>query len=203
MRNRNLDGIEEERSETEYSVPQSSTSSYGRTIVIHDTPRDQVRVEQPVLETPQTADNDPVDPVQPIPEIVEQPVNQAISSIKYLCKAHPNITSMKLASTKNYLIDEKGLRSKGNFDVFSYEMPMKLCHEFDGSVHEKISSLDVGDGVNIVECKKSLRNWAKDFSELAKLHWQSSRIFEMCVLVEERIPDTRLNEKRIRTDDII
>ncbi|KAL3501192.1 hypothetical protein ACH5RR_035641 [Cinchona calisaya] len=65
-------------SETEYSVPLSSTSSYGRTIVIHDTPRDQVRVEQSVLETPQTADNDPVDPVQPIPEIVEQPVEQHI-----------------------------------------------------------------------------------------------------------------------------
>ncbi|KAL3537242.1 hypothetical protein ACH5RR_000608 [Cinchona calisaya] len=65
-------------SETEYSVPQSFTSSYGRTIVIHDNPRDQVLVEQPVLETPQTADNDSVDPVQPIPEIVEQPVEQHI-----------------------------------------------------------------------------------------------------------------------------
>ncbi|KAL3521166.1 hypothetical protein ACH5RR_019315 [Cinchona calisaya] len=66
------------RSETEYSVPQSSTSSHGRTIVIHDTPRDQVRVDQPVFVTPQTANNDPVDPVRQIPEIVEQPVEQYI-----------------------------------------------------------------------------------------------------------------------------
>ncbi|KAL3520292.1 hypothetical protein ACH5RR_018441 [Cinchona calisaya] len=63
---------------TEYSVPQSSTSSHGWTIVILHTPQDQVRVEQPVFETPQTADNDLVDLVQQIPEIVEQPVEQHI-----------------------------------------------------------------------------------------------------------------------------
>ncbi|KAL3530649.1 hypothetical protein ACH5RR_009971 [Cinchona calisaya] len=61
-----------------YYVPQPSTSSHGWTIVIRHTRRDQVRIEQLIVETPQNANNDLVDHVQQIPEIVEQPVEQHI-----------------------------------------------------------------------------------------------------------------------------
>ena len=64
------------RSESDYSISQSSISSHGRTIIVHHAPQVQVRVEQPVSEPPQAVVDDLVDPVQQMPEIVEELVEQ-------------------------------------------------------------------------------------------------------------------------------
>ncbi|KAG8369445.1 hypothetical protein BUALT_Bualt14G0014500 [Buddleja alternifolia] len=66
-------------SEKDHMDIQPPTSS-DRLIVIYNTPQVQMDVEQPIVEVPQFADNDMVDPVvQELPEASEQPVNQHTS----------------------------------------------------------------------------------------------------------------------------
>ena len=153
-------------SERNHTDIQPSTSS-DRLIVIHNTPQVQTGVGQPIVEAPQTTDDNPVDQdVQELPEIIEQPVAQHDPQENVDTTLRRSTRVRKSAIPSDYVVylqeSDYNIGAENDPETFSQAIDSKESNLWFDAMKEEMNSMttngvwdlvELPDGVKAIGCK--------------------------------------------------
>ena len=153
-------------SERDFPISQPSTSSHRRTIVIHHAPSAQMRVEEPVPGPPQAGEDNLVDPVQQIPEVVEEPVDQHAPQENVDTTLRRSTRVRRTAISDNYMVylqeSEYNVGVEDDPETFSQAMSCNKSNLWLEAMKDEMDSMasngvwdlvKLPNGVKAIGCK--------------------------------------------------